>query len=83
MREAGETDDGKKTIRVNVKKSKEYAKKHDNWATKGGSVANSIEHEIIHAKDNSKTEKQVRKETPLALAKMSKREKNNLYKLVP
>ena len=67
---------------MNVKASKEYGKKHDNWATKGGAVANSIEHEIIHAKHNDMSEEEDRKRTPIELEKMGKAKKNNLYKLL-
>jgi hypothetical protein len=82
MRDFGDTDDRKKLIRINAKKSIEYGKSHDNKLTKGGSLGNSILHEIIHAKDPSKTEKQVYDETPKKLAKMSNRHKKKLYNLI-
>lgn len=82
MRNFGDSDDRTKITRINVSKSKEYGKKHDNWATKGGAVANSIEHEILHAKHNTMTEKDVRKKTIENLSHMSSAKKNKLYKLV-
>ena len=82
MRDFGETDDRTRKIKVNVKASKEFGKKHDNWATKGGAVANSIQHEIIHAKHNDMSEREVRKRTPIELEKMSKKTKQKLYKYV-
>ena len=78
----GETDDRKKTIKINVKASKEYGKYHDDWATKGGAVANSIEHEIIHAKHNNMTEKEVRKKTLEHMKSMSPKYKNKLYSIL-
>lgn len=82
MRDFGDTDDRTKTVRINPKKSKEYGKSHDNKLTKGGSLANTILHEIIHTADPSKSEKQVYKETPRQLVRMSKHQKKKLYNLI-
>lgn len=85
MRDFGETDDKKRTIRINVKKSKEYGRKNHDKATIGGTVANTIEHEILHAKrvgrkDN--TEDKVWKKTSEVMRTMPTKQKNKLYKLV-
>lgn len=82
MRDFGDSDDRTKITRINVKKSKAYGLKHDNWATKGGAVANSIQHEVLHAKHPTMTEKDVRRKTPLLLSRMTRKGRNKLYKLV-
>ena len=82
MRDFGDSDDRTRVVRINVKKSKAYGKEHDNWATKGGAVANSITHEILHAKHPDATENEVREHTPKILEKMDKKSKTKLYNLV-
>ncbi len=82
MRDFGDSDDRTRMTRINVKKSKEYGRKHDDWATKGGAVANSIQHEILHAKHPRMHEKTVRKQTISNLRHMSRRGRNKLYRLV-
>lgn len=78
----GETDDATRITKINVAASKEYGRHHKDWATKGGAVANTIQHEIIHQKHNAMSETDVRKETAERMATMGRREKNKLYTLI-
>ena len=82
LRGFGETDDRTRVTKINVKASKEYGKHHKDWATRGGVVANTIEHELIHQKHNDMTEKEVRKETDRHMKSMPKERKNKLYSLL-
>jgi len=73
MRDYGDTDDAKKLIRINAKKSKKSGR---------GELLDTITHEIIHAKHNKMHEKTVYKQTPKEIKKMSQQSKRRLYELI-
>lgn len=78
----GETDDEKRTVKINVKASKAYGAKHNDKHTKGGSLANTIVHEILHTKDPRATEKETWDRADRITPKLHQKVKNKLYKLI-
>jgi len=72
MRNFGDTDYKKKTIRVNKKKAKETGK---------GELLDTIVHEETHWKHPKMREKTVRRKTKKSISKMSKKQKKRLYAL--
>ena len=71
MRSFGETDLGKKTIRINKSKKKNQS----------GDILDTIAHEEEHILHPNKSEKKVRKDTAKKVSKMSPRQKQKHYNL--
>ena len=71
MRSFGETDLGKKTIRINKSKKKNQS----------GDILDTIAHEKEHILHPNKSEKKVRKDTAKKVSKMSPRQKQKHYNL--
>lgn len=84
----GETDFGKKRIRVNKKLSKRAAKmkkgvhKKYGMSKKETSVINTLVHERMHAQHPRMHERTVRRNTRRKVARMGRRAKQRLYSLV-
>jgi hypothetical protein len=82
MRDYGDTDDGKKVIRINKRLSKSHPKhkrpitKH---ATKYPEVLDTMLHESLHAKNNKLTERQVYKKTATRIRQLTRQQKRKLY----
>lgn len=72
MKDCGETDYDKKTIRVNKKVSKKEMR---------GGVLDTIVHEEMHKKYPNMKERTVRKKTPKKVAKLYPKAKKKLYSL--
>ncbi len=84
MRSYGETDLGKKTIRINKKLSKKdplHKRKLHKNASKYPEVLDTIVHEAEHVKHPQKLEKNIRKDTKRKIKRMSKRQKQSNYSL--
>jgi hypothetical protein len=80
----GETDDEKRTIKVNKKKSKDkpsHIKPVNKHASKYPEVLDTITHEEMHAKHPKMHEKTVRIETRNLMKKMSENKKRKMYSL--
>lgn len=71
----GETDYGKKIIRINVKKHKKKRKPKKNYPE----LADTILHEINHVKYPKKNEKQIKKMTKKKIKRISKKQRSKLY----
>ena len=74
MKDYGEIDYHRGSIRINKKKSKSYGKKH-----KVAGILDTIVHEEMHRKHPKMTERVVRKKTKKVIKKMSRRVKNKNY----
>lgn len=74
MRAYGDTDLGKKVIRIN----KDKAKKRN----RPGEVLDTIVHEAMHAKHPMMHEYTVRRKTKKLMKKLNKKQKRGYYKLV-
>jgi hypothetical protein len=81
MRSMGEEDNGK--IKINVKLSKKYTTSGKLNKHRYPGVADTILHEITHARHPKMHEKTVYKKTRLAIKKMGKKAKKKLYSMLP
>jgi hypothetical protein len=88
LRAFGETDDGKKVVKINkrinrkatLKKNKIVKRKKKD---KYPNLADTIYHEKFHVDHPKATEKQTYKKTREAIKRMSKKEKKRLYSMLP
>ncbi len=84
MRAYGETDFGKKTIRINktmAKKDPMHKRKLHKNASKYPEILDTIVHEVDHVKHPKKLEKNVRRDAKRKIKIMSKKQKQKNYNL--